>query len=94
LDQKRNRRTLRSREHRALISVLVASRKEAELTQGDLAARVGKMLKLNTDRSWLAKFESGDRRLDAVELIWIARALKMDPSLLLTRVVRWLETTE
>lgn len=93
-EKKRTRKTLRTSEHRALISVIVATRKEMNLTQEELASRMSKLLKLDRDRSWIAKFESGDRRLDVVELMWIARALGMKPSVLLDRVSKWLETTE
>lgn len=88
----RTRKTLRTREHRALISVVVASRKEAQVTQEELAKRVGRLLKRKPDRGWIAKFEAGDRVLMAVELIWIARALRMEPAKLMTRVTKWLET--
>jgi transcriptional regulator with XRE-family HTH domain len=89
----RTRKTLRTKEHRALISVVVATRKELKLTQEDLAERTAKLFRLSGDRSWIAKFEAGDRRLDVVELMWLARAMKIAPETLLTRVSKWLETT-
>jgi len=66
-------KTLRTRGHRALLAVLVASRRDAGLTQADLAKRLGVV------PSWVAKVEIGERRLDVIEFTTIARALKIKP---------------
>jgi transcriptional regulator with XRE-family HTH domain len=76
-------KTLRSRTHKALIAVLVGTRREAGLTQRDLAK------KLHRPHSWVSKIETGERRVDVGEFMEIARALKVDPVALFTRVVRW-----
>ena len=47
-------------------------RSEAGLTQTDLAARLGK------PQSFVSKYESGERRLDLVELEEICRVIKID----------------
>lgn len=76
-------KTLRSRGHRALLAVLVASRRDAGLTQAELAKRLGKV------PSWVAKVEIGERRLDVVEFTAIARALKIEPLTLYERFLAW-----
>lgn len=74
---------LRSRVHRALVTVLVASRNEAKLTQRDLAERLGK------PRSYISKIESGERIPRVTEFCEIAQALKLDPQLLFQRFWQW-----
>jgi transcriptional regulator with XRE-family HTH domain len=52
---------------------LVAARHEQGLTQRDLA------IKLKKVHSFVAKYEQGERRLDVIEFLDIAEALKIDP---------------
>ena len=54
--------------------VLVRVRERAGLKQSDVAARLG------LPASYLSKIENGTRRLDVIELIQIARAMKVDPA--------------
>ncbi len=75
------RKTLRSRGHRTLIAVLVEHRQAAELTQRDLAAR------LKRPNSFVGRIESGERRVDVVEFIEIARVLGADPRELFAKIV-------
>lgn len=60
---------------------LVEARKGAGLSQHDLARR------LKRSQSFIAKLEVGERRLDVVEFIEIARALGREPAELLSRVL-------
>jgi transcriptional regulator with XRE-family HTH domain len=76
------RKTLRSRENNALIEQLVAARKKAGMTQRDLADA------LKRPRSFVSRIEAGERRLDVVEFVAMAKALKLDPIELFTRFVR------
>lgn len=62
-------KTIRSSGHEALRQALIAARKKAGLTQADLAK------KLKCHQSMVARLESGERRIDVVELVVIARAL-------------------
>lgn len=55
-----------------LRSRLYAMRIERELTQADLAA------KLTRPQSFVSKYESGERRLDAVEFLEVCKALDAD----------------
>jgi transcriptional regulator with XRE-family HTH domain len=66
-------KTLRSPRHEALRSLLVEKRKKAGLSQAELAKR------LSQYQSFVARVESGQRRIDVVELIEIAHAIGFDP---------------
>jgi transcriptional regulator with XRE-family HTH domain len=61
-------------EYAMLRAELVTIRKNASLTQRELAKR------LNVSHSWVAKVESGERRVDLVELIWVLVACNLDPT--------------
>jgi len=74
-------KTIRSSGHEALRVALVAARKRAGLTQAELAIR------LKCHQSFVARVESGQRRIDVIELVILARALEVDAS-------RILETAE
>ena len=75
------RKTLRSRGHRTLIQVLVAARKQAGLTQRDLASR------LKRPRVFVGRFEAGERRIDVIEFIEIAKVLDLDPRKLFEKLL-------
>lgn len=66
--------------YRSLIQTLKAARKKAGLSQIELAERLG------TRQQFVSKFESGERRLDVVELVDIAHALGIDVATLMTEV--------
>ena len=56
-----------------LRSILIRARKEAELTQVELAA------KLAEPQSFVSKYERGERRLDVMEFLTVAKAIGIDP---------------
>ena len=66
-------KSLRTRTHRMLCATLVEARKEAGISQQELARR------LKRSQSFIAKIEVGERRIDVVEFIEIARALGREP---------------
>lgn len=76
-------KSLRSRRHRALLAVLVATRREVGLTQRQLAAR------LKRPQSMVAQVEIGQRRLDVPELFDFAEALGVDIRVLIDRIDQW-----
>jgi len=76
-------KSLRSKHHRSLVAVLAGTRRERKLTQDDMAKALG------WHRSRVAKIESGERRVDVPEFIFIAHALDIDPKDLLSRVLNW-----
>lgn len=66
-------KTLGTARHRALIAFLVEKREAAGITQTELAERLGQY------QSFVARLESGQRRVDVVELLDLAEILKFDP---------------
>jgi transcriptional regulator with XRE-family HTH domain len=67
-------KTLGSARHKALIDLLIEKRLKAGLTQAELAARIGEY------QSFVARLESGERRVDVVEFLELAEALGFDPA--------------
>ncbi len=67
-------KTLWSDAQAALVAALVQARKEAGLSQAALAG------KLHCQQSLIARIESGERRIDVVELVILARAIGVDPA--------------
>ncbi|MBN9407514.1 MAG: helix-turn-helix transcriptional regulator [Burkholderiales bacterium] len=59
--------------HKAIAALLVQLRKERGWLQHDLAHR------LRRTQTFVSKYETGLRRLDAIELLDILRALDADP---------------
>lgn len=67
------RRWVSSHSYQVAIGVIVDARKQAKITQRVLAKRLEK------PPSFVAKVETGERRLDFVEFIAIARELGTTP---------------
>ena len=65
-------KTLGTEQHKALVAMLVAKREAAGLTQTELATALGEY------QSFVARLESGERRIDVIELIELARVLNFD----------------
>lgn len=63
-------KTIYSKEHRSLVERLKTARKEAGLDQGDAAKLLG------ATQSYISKVESGQRRIDIVQLKAFARIYK------------------
>lgn len=66
-------RTINSPLHAKLREFITEKRKTAGLTQHQLAAR------LKRSQSYVATIETGQRRIDVVELLELAKVLKFDP---------------
>jgi transcriptional regulator with XRE-family HTH domain len=71
-------KSVHSPDQAAFCELMIGARKAAGLTQHALARRLKK------PQSFVAKYEGGERRLDVVEFITIARALDVDPLKLMT----------
>ena len=64
--------------YQVLVDCLRDARRKARITQVELAARLG------TDQSYVSKYETGERRLDLVELSELCPVLKTSLSQLVS----------
>jgi ribosome-binding protein aMBF1 (putative translation factor) len=71
---------LRSPKHRALIAAVVKAREAAGLTQRQLAA------KLKRSNSFVWKLEAGERQVNVLEFIEIARVLGVKAAVLMAEI--------
>jgi transcriptional regulator with XRE-family HTH domain len=67
-------KAVNSDEYQHFLNCLISARKEADVTQQELAQRLGK------PQSFVSKYENRERRIDFVEFLHIARALGIHPS--------------
>lgn len=74
------RDSIDSERNARLRAILIAARKEAGLTQEELCARVGAY------RTFVSKYEKGDRQIKVAEFIALAEALGLDPAEVLREV--------
>lgn len=65
-------KTIQSAQHRVLIDLLIARREAAGLTQAELANRLGEY------QSFVARLESGQRRVNVVEFLRLSSTLDFD----------------
>ena len=70
-----------SDEYQPVINALKKARKEKGITQAQLAEALGK------PQSFIAKVESGERRLDVVEFVHLARLVDVNISLILNEII-------
>jgi transcriptional regulator with XRE-family HTH domain len=73
-------KTLGSKRHKALIDFLVARRDALGMSQSDLATRLGEY------QSFVARLESGQRRVDVVEFLKLSEILGFDPAKVILRL--------
>lgn len=65
-----------------LVDALVQMRKRAGLTQRELAEKLGR------EQNFVARAETGQRRIDLIEFVWIARACGADTEEEVMAIVR------
>ena len=73
---------IRSPRHEALRKFLKLERQKAELTQGQLAKRLG------WDRTTISDIETGAKRVTVIELIELAQALGLDGAAAFRRIAK------
>lgn len=71
-----------TRKHELFRQLLTEARQNAGLTQVALAKRLGR------PQSFVSKFERGERRLDVVEFLEVARALNVSPGAIIADLER------
>lgn len=79
------RKSTYTTEYTALVKELRSLRAAASLTQRALAA------KLAVPPSWVAKVESGERRIDVIEFCWLVVACDGDPQQVFQRIERHIQ---
>jgi transcriptional regulator with XRE-family HTH domain len=75
-------KTISSKAHRCLVKEIRRERIAAGLSQAQVAKR------LREYQSWVARLESGQRRLDVVEFLAVARAVGFDPAKLIRKLAK------
>lgn len=73
-------KTIYSERHQRLLAALIAARKASQLTQAQVASRLGK------PQSFVAKVEGGERRLDVIEFLELAETIGADPHAILRQL--------
>ncbi|MBD5405061.1 helix-turn-helix transcriptional regulator [bacterium] len=72
--------------YQLLLQLLVATRKKANITQQELAKKLGK------NQSYISKYENSERRLDMIEVIAIVKAMGANPNELMNNILKeWKE---
>lgn len=74
--------------YRAARRLLREARESDGLTQTEVAKRLKK------PQSFVAKYESGERRLDIIEFIAISDALRIEPTRLFAQMLRAVRNTQ
>jgi transcriptional regulator with XRE-family HTH domain len=72
--------TIGTKRHETLIALLIEERVAAGMTQDDLADALGEY------QSFVARLESGQRRIDVIEFLDIAKVVGFDPKALITKL--------
>jgi ribosome-binding protein aMBF1 (putative translation factor) len=75
-------KSVHSKEQKVFCDLMIEARKAADLTQEKLAKR------LKRPQSFIAKYEGGERRLDVVEFVAVAKAIGADPMVILRDLMR------
>lgn len=58
-----------TKEYTKFLNILIEARKDAALTQQELALRLGR------PQSFVSKYERGERRIDVIELLLVSKEL-------------------
>ena len=66
--------------HQILVEQLTAARKQSGMKQAELAALLGK------DQSYISNIERGQRRVDVIEFVVLARAMRLNPAQLFSDI--------
>jgi transcriptional regulator with XRE-family HTH domain len=75
-------KSVHTKDYDLFLDLLIKARKGASLTQAEVADR------LRRPQSYVSKYESGERRLDVVEFLDLARAIGFDPAKLIKSLYR------
>jgi transcriptional regulator with XRE-family HTH domain len=73
---------LRSKRHKALVAAIVEARNATGDSQREFAKRIGRT------NNFVWRIEAGERKVDVLEFIEIAKAAGIEPDELMRRVMR------
>ena len=73
-------KSIYSKKYEQFLDLLIQARKDADLTQVEVASRLGR------PQSFVSKYENGERRLDVVEFLDVAEAIDLDAIKLIRRL--------
>jgi transcriptional regulator with XRE-family HTH domain len=74
-------KSIYTQQHQRLRELLIEARRKAGLTQAQVAERLGK------PQSFVAKYEGGERRLDVIEFLAVAKVVGVDAAKILASAV-------
>jgi len=80
------RKSIHSPEYAAVLQILISLRRQAGMTQRDLARVLGR------EHSFVWRIETGERRLDVVEFHWVCQALGQDTRAVYAHLVAQFDT--
>ena len=69
-----------TKRYQVFLSLLIEARQSKGLSQRDVAKRLKKI------QSYVSKYERGERRLDVVEFLDVAKVLDVDPHEIIDRL--------
>ena len=75
-------KSVHTRNYKAFLALLIKARKDAGVTQEQLARR------LSRPQSFVSKCENGERRVDVIELLQILHSIGVEPTSFLKRIVK------
>jgi transcriptional regulator with XRE-family HTH domain len=75
-------KSIHGKRQQRLRILLRTARKKAGLTQDQLAERMGAY------KTFVSKYERGERQLDLIEFLAVAEALKLEPKTLIDQLLR------
>ena len=73
-------KSLHTPEYEHFRSLLITAREKSGLTQAEVSKRLGR------PQSFVSKYESGERRLDVVELVQVCLILGIEPQSIVAKV--------
>jgi len=74
-------KSIYSHSYRTLLDRIIQSRKDADITQAVLAKKLGR------PQSFVSKIESGERRMDVIEYLHIAKHVGFDPCIFMQELI-------
>ncbi|WP_339955162.1 helix-turn-helix domain-containing protein [Yoonia sp. 2307UL14-13] len=72
--------TVHTEAYKKMLNALVEARRDAGLSQAQLAQRIGK------PASFVGKYELGERRVDVIELLVVLKAIDADSQKLIRKL--------